>query len=53
MKKKKERNKEQKKEREKEKRKKERKSKAVVSLHSFATLVCDNACVQAHVSSMI
>ena len=43
-----------KKERRKEKKKtKEKGVKAVGSLHFIATLVCDNACVQAHVSSLI
>ena len=46
------------KERKKEKKQKKEKTKekgvkAVGSLHFIATLVCDNACVQAHVSSLI
>ena len=49
-----EKRKERKKERKTKKRENKREGgKAVGSLHFIAALVCDNACVQAHVSSVI
>ena len=52
MKKKEERKKERKKER-KEQKLIEKGVKQLFPMHSFAALVCDNACIHAHISSLI